>query len=140
MNSHSKVKQYLKMSSVLLKIKAVVHHLMNLYSLNVSNFDNPLINVIFSVYHCTGPFEKPVSVFIKLTNTTCKKVCYKMKTTVPERFCVKPPFGTIDPKGAATITVTLQSFGSDRNDLEAKFQVLSAITPEGKYSFDTMVL
>lgn len=87
-----------------------------------------------------GPFKEPVSVVMKLTNTAEKKVCFKVKTTAPKRYCVKPTTGTIDPKGAVTILVTLQPFDpNDPNEKgKHKFQVLSVIAPEGDYNIETL--
>lgn len=78
---------------------------------------------------------------MKLTNTAEKKVCFKVKTTAPKRYCVKPTTGTIDPKGAVTILVTLQPFDpNDPNEKgKHKFQVLSVIAPEGEYNIETLV-
>jgi hypothetical protein len=33
-----------------------------------------------------------------LQNPTERKVCFKIKTTAPKRYCVKPNSGVIDPK------------------------------------------
>lgn len=89
----------------------------------------------------TGPFKEPVSVVMKLTNMTDRKACFKVKTTAPKRYCVKPTTGTIDPKGAVTILVTLQPFDpNDPNEKgKHKFQVLSVIAPEGDYNLETLV-
>lgn len=78
---------------------------------------------------------------MKLTNTADKKACFKVKTTAPKRYCVKPTTGTIDPKGAVTILVTLQPFDpNDPNEKgKHKFQVLSVIAPEEVYNIETLV-
>jgi len=88
-----------------------------------------------------GPFKEPVSVVMKLTNTTEKKACFKVKTTAPKRYCVKPTTGVIESKGVVTILVTLQPF--DPNDPtekgKHKFQVLSVHAPEGEFNIETLV-
>lgn len=77
---------------------------------------------------------------MKLTNTTTKKVCFEVKTISPEGFCsAKPLTGTIDPKGAVTITVTLQMIDSKDLNEKTKLQVLSAIVPPGDYNIRTLV-
>ena len=88
-----------------------------------------------------GPFKEPVSVVMKLTNTTEKKACFKVKTTAPKRYCVKPTTGVIDPKGVVTILVTLQPFDpNDPNEKgKHKFQVLSVHAPEGEFNIETLV-
>jgi len=87
-----------------------------------------------------GPFKEPVSVVMKLTNTTEKKACFKVKTTAPKRYCVKPTTGVIDPKGVVTILVTLQPFDpNDPNEKgKHKFQVLSVHAPEGEFNIETL--
>ena len=88
-----------------------------------------------------GPFKEPVSVVMKLSNNVDKKVCFKVKTTAPKRYCVKPTTGVIDPKGAVTILVTLQPFDpNDPNEKgKHKFQVLSALATEGEFNIETLV-
>ena len=78
---------------------------------------------------------------MKLSNNVDKKVCFKVKTTAPKRYCVKPTTGVIDPKGAVTILVTLQPFDpNDPNEKgKHKFQVLSALAPEGEFNIETLV-
>ena len=45
----------------------------------------------------TGPFTQAVSSYMKLINPSEKKVCFKIKTTAPKRYCVKPNSGVVDP-------------------------------------------
>ena len=45
-----------------------------------------------------GPFTTAVSAVMSLKNPTDQKVCFKIKTTAPKRYCVKPNSGVIDPK------------------------------------------
>ena len=35
---------------------------------------------------------------MSLRNPSDRKVCFKIKTTAPKRYCVKPNSGVIDPK------------------------------------------
>ena len=44
-----------------------------------------------------GPFTQPVSSVMYLTNPSDRKVCFKIKTTAPKKYCVKPNSGVIDP-------------------------------------------
>ncbi|XP_032787698.2 LOW QUALITY PROTEIN: vesicle-associated membrane protein/synaptobrevin-binding protein [Daphnia magna] len=87
-----------------------------------------------------GPFKEPVSVVMKLSNNVDKKVCFKVKTTAPKRYCVKPTTGVIGPKEAVTILVTLQPFDpNDPNEKgKHKFQVLSVLAPEGEFNIETL--
>ena len=45
-----------------------------------------------------GPFHQAVSSTMTLTNPSERKVCFKIKTTAPKRYCVKPNSGVIDPR------------------------------------------
>ena len=78
---------------------------------------------------------------MKLSNNVEKKVCFKVKTTAPKRYCVKPTTGVIGPKEAVTILVTLQPFDpNDPNEKgKHKFQVLSVLAPEGEFNIETLV-
>ena len=38
-----------------------------------------------------------------LTNPSERKVCFKIKTTAPKRYCVKPNSGVIDPSDTVQI-------------------------------------
>ena len=40
---------------------------------------------------------------MKLSNPSDYKVCFKIKTTAPKRYCVKPNSGVIDPSQTVTI-------------------------------------
>ena len=51
----------------------------------------------------TGPFHVAVSSFMSLKNPSDRKVCFKIKTTAPKRYCVKPNSGVIDPRQTVQI-------------------------------------
>jgi len=40
---------------------------------------------------------------MKLKNPSDKKVCFKIKTTAPKRYCVKPNSGVVDPTSEVQI-------------------------------------
>ena len=49
-----------------------------------------------------GPFKDEVSSSsLKITNTSDKKVTFKVKTTAPKRYCVRPNQGVLNA-GAST--------------------------------------
>ena len=95
----------------------------------------PEKNVLFR-----GPCTEPVSVVIKLTNTTQKRACFKVQTTAPKRYLVKPATGIIDPNALVTILVTLKPLGPNDPDQKVKhmFQILSVHAPEGAFNIDTL--
>lgn len=51
-----------------------------------------------------GPFlERTVTSYIKLTNPSNQKVYFKIKTTAPKRYCVRPNCGYLKPKEISQI-------------------------------------
>ena len=40
---------------------------------------------------------------LKLTNPTDKNVCFKVKTTAPKRYCVRPNSGFVEPHGVVEV-------------------------------------
>ncbi len=67
--------------------------MINLYSLSCLCF-----------FLSSGPFTDVVTSELKLTNPTEKRVCFKVKTTAPKRYCVRPNSGIIDT--GATVNVS----------------------------------
>uniref|UniRef100_A0A8C3WF12 MSP domain-containing protein n=1 Tax=Catagonus wagneri TaxID=51154 RepID=A0A8C3WF12_9CETA len=51
-----------------------------------------------------GPFTDVVTTNLKLGNPTDRNVCFKVKTTAPRRYCVRPNSGIID--AGASINVS----------------------------------
>lgn len=80
-----------------------------------------------------GPFTQPVSSVMYLSNPSDRKVCFKIKTTAPKKYCVKPNSGVIDPDESVKISVSLQPFEYDPQDKNKhKFMVQSMYAPEGE--------
>lgn len=54
----------------------------------------------FLSFQFIGPFTgTPIASYLKLTNPTSnQKVYFKIKTTAPKRYCVRPNSGLIKPK------------------------------------------
>ena len=57
-----------------------------------------------------GPFTDVVTTEMKLKNPSEKKVCFKVKTTAPKRYCVRPNSGILDPGSSTSITGTIIFF------------------------------
>lgn len=71
----------------------------------------------------TAPFEEIVTKILKLTNPTDKKICFKVKTTAPKRYCVRPNSGFIDPFGTVNVAVMLQPLQQvDHAQIAAEFK------------------
>lgn len=78
-----------------------------------------------------GPFNKPVVTVMKLTNPSDRTILYKIKTTAPKRYCVRPNFGAILPNSYNKVEICLQPFVYDPNEKNKhKFMVQSLIEPE----------
>lgn len=79
-----------------------------------------------------GPFCTAVSSFMRLTNPTEHVILFKIKTTAPKKYCVRPNCGVLEPKDTIEITIVLQPFifeAAEKN--KHKFMVQSMIMPEG---------
>ncbi|BFZ19613.1 hypothetical protein BsWGS_22652 [Bradybaena similaris] len=78
-----------------------------------------------------GPFTDVVSADLKLTNPTDKRVCFKVKTTAPKRYCVRPNSGILEPHKSIAVAVMLQPFDFDPNGKNKhKFMVQSMFAPD----------
>uniref|UniRef100_A0A8B9YT28 Vesicle-associated membrane protein-associated protein A n=1 Tax=Bos mutus grunniens TaxID=30521 RepID=A0A8B9YT28_BOSMU len=77
-----------------------------------------------------GPFTDVVTTNLKLRNPSDRKVCFKVKTTAPRRYCVRPNSGIIDPGLTVTVSVMLQPFDYDPNEKSKhKFMVQTIFAP-----------
>ncbi|XP_035204847.1 vesicle-associated membrane protein-associated protein A-like [Stegodyphus dumicola] len=92
-----------------------------------------------SELHFTGPFTDVVTSYIKLTNPLDCRVGFKVKTTAPKKYCVRPNGGILQPKQVVNVQVMLQPFDYNPNEKNKhKFMVQSLIIPEGDVNFDTV--
>ncbi|KAL0977910.1 hypothetical protein UPYG_G00163110 [Umbra pygmaea] len=77
-----------------------------------------------------GPFSDVVNTTLKLSNPTDRNVCFKVKTTAPRRYCVRPNSGVIDAGTSINVSVMLQPFDYDPNEKSKhKFMVQSMLAP-----------
>ncbi|XP_030630383.1 vesicle-associated membrane protein-associated protein A-like [Chanos chanos] len=77
-----------------------------------------------------GPFTDVVTATLKLKNPSDRRVCFKVKTTAPRRYCVRPNSGVIDAGASVTISVMLQPFDYDPNEKSKhKFMVQTMYAP-----------
>ena len=51
----------------------------------------------------SGPFTDVVTADLKLSNPSEKRVCFKVKTTAPKRYCVRPNSGIIEPNQSVSV-------------------------------------
>ncbi|WVZ74434.1 hypothetical protein U9M48_022613 [Paspalum notatum var. saurae] len=77
------------------------------------------------------PFElnKQISCTLQLTNKTNKQVAFKVKTTSPKKYCVRPNNGIVAPRSKADVVVTMQAQREAPPDMQCKdkFLLQSAI-------------
>lgn len=77
-----------------------------------------------------GPFTDVVTTTLKLSNPTERNVCFKVKTTAPRRYCVRPNSGVIEAGTSINVSVMLQPFDYDPNEKSKhKFMVQSLLAP-----------
>ncbi|KAM4587922.1 vesicle-associated membrane protein-associated protein B/C [Odontesthes bonariensis] len=77
-----------------------------------------------------GPFSDVITTNLKLANPTDRNVCFKVKTTAPRRYCVRPNSGIIDAGTSINVSVMLQPFDYDPNEKSKhKFMVQSMVAP-----------
>lgn len=63
-----------------------------------------------------GPFDDYVTVSLSIRNPTTSRIAFKIKTTAPKRYCVKPNSGVLDPEQSMKVNVLLQPFNYDPNE------------------------
>lgn len=86
-----------------------------------------------------GPFTDVVTTNLKLRNPSDRKVCFKVKTTAPRRYCVRPNSGIIDPGLTVTVSVMLQPFDYDPNEKSKhKFMVQTIFAPTNTSDMDAV--
>lgn len=55
------------------------------------------IKTSFWFYFITGPFNQAITSFMLLKNPTEHPILFKIKTTAPKRYCVRPNSGLLEP-------------------------------------------
>ncbi|KAL8539779.1 hypothetical protein ACS0TY_001400 [Phlomoides rotata] len=81
------------------------------------------------------PFElrKQISCSLQLTNKTENHVAFKVKTTNPKKYCVRPNTGIILPRSTCDVVVTMQAQKEAPPDMQCKDKFLLqsvVMTPE----------
>lgn len=86
------------------------------------------------------PFElkKQVSCSLRLVNVTSDYVAFKVKTTSPKKYCVRPNTGVVPPQSSAEVTVMMQAQREMPSDMQCKdkFLVQSVVIPQGSSTKD----
>jgi vesicle-associated membrane protein-associated protein A len=78
-----------------------------------------------------GPFNVVSTTTLKLSNSGNERLAYKIKTTAPKRYCVKPNSGFLESHSTANIQVMLQpqTAGQQDDRTKHKFMVQWAAVP-----------
>lgn len=77
-----------------------------------------------------GPFTSPVVTTLKLANPSDESILFKIKTTAPKRYCVRPNFGCVPPNDKVSVEICLQPFTFDPYEKNKhKFMVQSMVCP-----------
>ncbi|XP_041849066.1 VAMP (vesicle-associated membrane protein)-associated protein A, like [Melanotaenia boesemani] len=105
----------------------------------MSKLDQVLILDPPSDLRFKGPFTDVVTTNLKLKNPSDRRVCFKVKTTAPRRYCVRPNSGVIDAGATVTISVMLQPFEYDPNEKSKhKFMVQTIFAPPNVSDMDSL--
>lgn len=85
---------------------------------------NPSNELVFQ-----GPFDKVVTSYLEISNPSERRVCFKVKTTAPRRYCVRPNSGIVEPVGKIKIAIMLQPMEPENMSerIKHKFMVQSTI-------------
>ncbi|GMP56737.1 hypothetical protein CsSME_00021111 [Camellia sinensis var. sinensis] len=81
----------------------------------------------------TFELKKQSSCAIQLHNISDQYVAFKVKTTSPKKYCVRPNVGIIKPKSKCDFMVTMQAQPSAPSDMKCKdkFLIQSTVVPFG---------
>ncbi|GMI69684.1 hypothetical protein like AT4G00170 [Hibiscus trionum] len=85
------------------------------------------------------PFElrRQSSCSMQLTNKTEQYVAFKVKTTNPKKYCVRPNSGIILPGSSCNVTITMQAQKeAPPEPCRDKFLIQSVIAPDGSTNKD----
>ncbi|XP_058077770.1 vesicle-associated protein 2-2-like isoform X3 [Magnolia sinica] len=81
----------------------------------------------------TFELKKQCSCSVQLSNSLDQYVAFKVKTTSPKKYCVRPNTGVVLPKSKFEFTVTMQAQREAPPDMQCKdkFLIQSTIVPFG---------
>ncbi|WOL00230.1 hypothetical protein Cni_G08943 [Canna indica] len=81
------------------------------------------------------PFElkKQISCSIQLTNKSDNHIAFKVKTTSPKKYCVRPNAGIVQPRSTCDVIVTMQAQKEAPPDMQCKdkFLLQSVVVNQG---------
>ncbi|EGT54434.1 hypothetical protein CAEBREN_05862 [Caenorhabditis brenneri] len=78
----------------------------------------------------TGPFTRITKADLQLRNISSSSVCFRVRTTAPEQYCVQPNSGFLRPGEWKRLTITLQPLeGTPPEAGRHKFMIQSCVPP-----------
>lgn len=124
-----------------LVIKVVLNELMFVYSYSCHPSSHSPVKLTPSIIKSSsGPANEILTCQLKLTNSSDRRVCFKVKTTAPKRYCVRPNNGIVEGRSTQTILVMLQPADWDTahaaDKSKHKFMVQTAYAPVDVDSLD----
>lgn len=93
----------------------------------------PLLDIQPRTLRFAVQLKKQSSCDVQLTNTTHHYVAFKVKTTSPKKYCVRPNVGIVAPNSSCEFTVIMQAFKEPPSDMvcKDKFLIQSIVVPAG---------
>ncbi|XP_010553749.1 PREDICTED: vesicle-associated protein 2-2-like [Tarenaya hassleriana] len=93
--------------------------------------DMPLLDIQPRTLKFVVQLNKQSSCVVQLTNTTHQHVAFKVKTTSPKKYCVRPNVGVVAPNSSYEFTVIMQAFKEPPPDMvcKDKFLIQSITVP-----------
>nr|DAD33456.1 TPA_asm: hypothetical protein HUJ06_012307 [Nelumbo nucifera] len=81
----------------------------------------------------TFELKKQSSCLVQLVSNSDQCVAFKVKTTSPKKYCVRPNIGIVQPRSTCDFTVTMQAQREEPPDLQCKdkFLIQSMVVPLG---------
>lgn len=76
-----------------------------------------------TLHFCKTPMTTSPSRVLKLTNANAANVAFKVKTTAPKAYLVRPASGTLRPKETQEVQIILQPQGMDGSNTSHRFLV-----------------
>eukprot|EP00003_Mantamonas_plastica_P033697 TRINITY_DN982_c0_g1_i4.p1 TRINITY_DN982_c0_g1~~TRINITY_DN982_c0_g1_i4.p1 ORF type:complete len:260 (-),score=66.75 TRINITY_DN982_c0_g1_i4:25-699(-) len=84
------------------------------------------------------PLDRVLQHVITLTNNDTAPLAFKVKTTAPKRYCVRPNTGIISPNLSVEVKVLLQPLTEDEKKCTDKFQIQTVQVPKGIDKIDAI--
>ena len=83
-----------------------------------------------SFHFFSGSFTKQITEYLTLSNPTNTPLAFKVKTTAPKLYCVRPNASIVQPGDSLQISIILQGFSQPLpNDYKCKDKFLLVSVP-----------